>query len=103
MVTIIDLIILVIYYIVLSLHFMLNSLLKFSRGNKKPCRLQGNEQSVSPHAGTFSSKHSIMADCPSPIHRACQQRGAPMCGQLRMGRGLVGVLGGGGWGMEDVP
>lgn len=63
----------------------------------------GKEHSVSHHAGPFSSKHSIMPDCPSPFHRARQQRGAPMCGQLRMGRRLVGVLGVGGWWMSLEP
>lgn len=37
-----------------------------------------------------------MADCPLPFHRARQWRGAPMCGQLQVGRRLVGVVGDGG-------
>lgn len=63
----------------------------------------GNEHRVSHRAGLFSSKHNIMADCPSPFHRARQRRGAPMCGRLQVGRRLVGVLGVGGWRMSLEP
>lgn len=55
----------------------------------------GSERRLSPRR-PFSSKHSIMADWPSPFHRARRWRGAPMCRQLRVGRRLVGVLGDGG-------
>lgn len=56
----------------------------------------GIERRLSPHCAFFPYKHCIMADCPSPFHRACQWIGAPMCGQLHVGRRLVGVLGDGG-------
>ncbi len=102
MVTIIGPIILLIYYTVLSLHRMLKSLLKFLRGNKSSVACREYSHSLPP-CWLFLSKRSIMADCPSPFHRARQRRGAPMCGRLQVGRGLVGVLGVGDWRMSLEP
>lgn len=71
---------------------VLNSILKKEMKALTPV---GNKTDVH-DTGLFLSKHNVMADRPVPFYRSCHQRGAPVCGWLRMGWWECWELGDGG-------